>query len=109
RANRLHRLVRSGRVTIKEAASDVMEEAYLKASGGLPAKARQIMYAARPSIQERTGRQLDDQYFCQTLLPDYMKEYEEETADWDVVFDERGHFTEPHTGRMFGLGTLKVR
>jgi hypothetical protein len=26
-----------------------------------------------------------------------------------VVFDERGHFTEPHTGRTLGLGTLAVR
>ena len=26
-----------------------------------------------------------------------------------MVYDDRGHFTEPHTGRSFGLGTLKVR
>jgi hypothetical protein len=111
RANRLDRLIRSRRVTIKDAAWEVMREAYMVASANdsLPANARQIMYAARPKIQERTGKQLDDQYFCQTLLPDYMEENDEETAHWDVAYDDRGHFTEPHTGRMFGLGTLKVR
>ena len=30
-------------------------------------------------------------------------------ADWDVVYDDRGHFTEPHTKRVIGLGTLNVR
>ena len=29
--------------------------------------------------------------------------------DWDVVYDDRGHFTEPHTKRVIGLGTLNVR
>jgi hypothetical protein len=26
-----------------------------------------------------------------------------------VTFDDRGHFSEPHTGRTFGLGTISVR
>jgi hypothetical protein len=50
RALRRHEaLVRSERVTIKEAASAVMGQAYRKASsdGRYPALARQIMYAAR--------------------------------------------------------------
>jgi len=64
------------------------------------------MYAARPQIQARTGRQLDDQYFTQTLLPDYIDGH---GVDWNVVFDDRGHFREPHTERTIGLGTLKVR
>jgi hypothetical protein len=85
-----------------------MEEAYLKVSDGgrLPANARQIMYAARNEIQKRTGKQLNDQYFTQTLLPDYMTEYE---VYWDVAFDDRGHLREPHTGHSIGLGTLAVR
>ena len=29
--------------------------------------------------------------------------------DWDVVYDDRGHFMEPHTKRVIGLGTLNVR
>src|SRR5262249_41602138 len=81
------------------------------ASGGgtLPAHARQIMYAARGEIQDATGRQLKDQYFIQGLLPDFMKLYPDLTANWDVVFDARGHFTEPHTNREVPLGTLAVR
>jgi hypothetical protein len=67
------------------------------------------MYAARGPIQERTGRLLDDQYFCQTLLPDYLAEHPEQASAWDVVFDARGHFAEPHTTRLVPLGTLDVR
>ena len=38
---------------------------------GLPANARQIMYAARKHIQEVTGKPLVSSYFTQILLPDY--------------------------------------
>ena len=98
-------------VTIKDAAWDHMEAAYLKASAGgtLPANARQIMYAARPLILAATGKdQLDDAYFPQVLLPDYIAENRLE-QQWDVAYDARGHFTEPHTGAAVSLGTLDVR
>ena len=106
--NRHARLTRSRRVSLKDAAYEVMKEAYLKASANdtLPAHARQIMYQARGYIQERTGRPLDDAYFTQTLLPEYMSDHR---VDWDVVSDARGHFHEPHTSCSFGLGTLAVR
>jgi hypothetical protein len=86
----------------------VMEMAYLKASanGTLPANARQVMYAARPMLQELTNRPVNDQYFTQTLLPDYIRLFD---LDWDIAFDDRGHYTEPHTDREIGLGTLNVR
>jgi hypothetical protein len=97
-------------VTIKDVAFDVMEGAYNKVSGNgrLPAHARQIMYAARPEILKRTGKDhLDDQYFTQTLLPDYMAE---RGVAWNVVYDARGHFKEPHTNKNeVPLGTLHVR
>ena len=99
-------------VSVKQAAWSVMEQAYRIASGGgrYPANARQIMYAARPEILELTGRsKLDDAYFTQNLLPDYISEHAEETAAWDVVFDARGSFIEPHTGREVPLGTIDVR
>ena len=85
-----------------------MEEAYLIASaqGTLPASARQVMYAARHEIQEQTGKQLDDAYFTQTLLPDYITQHD---LDWNITFDDRGHLIEPHTEREIGLGTLSVR
>jgi hypothetical protein len=98
--------------TIVEAAFEVMADAYRKASadGTLPANARQVYYAARPAILALTGKgQLDSNYFTQTLLPRYLDENPEETAGWDVVYDARGHLTEPHTGRIVALGTLDVR
>jgi len=104
------RLVREDRITIREAAFSVIEDAYLKASddGSLPTRPRQIMYAARPQILSITGQPtLDDRYFTQTLLPDYINEHGAD--DWDVVWDARGHFIEPHTGREVPLGTLEVR
>jgi hypothetical protein len=93
---------------LTEAANEVMEECYMKASDDnrLPATARQIYYVARPLIEERTDKPLSYAYFSQTLLPNYVNEH---GADWDVVYDDRGHFLEPHTKRVIGLGTLNVR
>jgi hypothetical protein len=108
RAYRGQRLAREGRdIFIKEAAEEVMEAAYMAASANdtLPATARQVMYAARPEIQKLTGRNLDDSYFTQTLLPDYIRDND---LDWNVVYDERGHLDEPHTNLRIGLGTLSV-
>jgi hypothetical protein len=53
--------------------------------------------------------ELDDGYFTQTLLPSYMLSHPETTAAWDVVYDARGHFEEPHTEVIVPLGTLDVR
>jgi DNA topoisomerase VI subunit B len=106
-ANRRY-VFRPARYTIKDAAFEIMESAYLKASGDgrFPANARQIMYAARGYIQDRTGQKLNDDHFTQTLLPDYVEAYR---VSWDVVFDARGHFIEPHTRTNVPLGTLAVR
>jgi hypothetical protein len=95
-----------------EAAEEAMRDAYAKASddGQLPATARQIYYAARPLMLELTGKDtLAYNYFSQTLLLDFMGKHAEECADWDVVWDDRGHFEEPHGGEVIGLGTLSVR
>ena len=99
----------SDRVTIKEVAWEVMEAAYNKVSsnGTLPANARQIMYAARPEILAQADKStFGDSYFTQTLLPDYIAEH---GCSWDVVYDARGHFNEPHTKREVALGTIDVR
>jgi hypothetical protein len=111
RARRYDRLVRYDRITIREAAWMVMDEAYAKASdnGRLPVRPRQIMYAARPEILALTEKDhLDDRYFTQTLLPDYLND-NPECLGWDIVWDARGHFSEPHTGCEVALGSLEVR
>jgi DNA topoisomerase VI subunit B len=100
-------------LNVKQAAYQVMVEAYLKASdqGRLPANARQVMYAARPLVLALTGGKSwkNSSYFTQKLLPDFIEARPELTASWDVVFDERGHLIEPHTRHRVGLGTLAVR
>jgi hypothetical protein len=105
---RSSRMTKEPRTTQKEAAWLIMEEAYMAASGNdtLPAKARQIFYQARPRIMAMTeDRELSSNYFSQTLLPDYIDEH---GVDWNVVYDARGHFEEPHTNRRIGCGTIEV-
>jgi DNA topoisomerase VI subunit B len=95
-------------ISIRDVAFDVMEAAYNLASsnGEYYANARQIMYAARPEILKRTGKdELNDVYFTQTLLKDYI---EERDPDWKIVWDARGHIIEPHTNEKIGLGGIEV-
>jgi hypothetical protein len=101
--------MRNTRVNQTDVAWDVIPRAYTKASGNgsLPAKARQIYYAARGEIQDRTGRHLDSQYFTQNLLPRNINTHSE-TQDWWIAYDARGHLIEPHTGKTVPLGTLEV-
>ena len=71
-------MTRRRHVSLREAAWQVMEDGLPQGQRRrpLPAHARQIMYAARPLIQQladRTGSGFD-QYFTQTLLPDYIEE-----------------------------------
>lgn len=96
------------RVSIREVAFNVMEEAYMKASanGKYYANARQIMYAARPKILELSdATELDSVYFTQTLLKDYIEEF---CPAWKVVWDARGHLIEPHTSLKVSLGGAGV-
>jgi hypothetical protein len=102
-------------MSLIDAAWQIMEQAYRAVAdnpGGypLPANARQIMYKARPLILALTGAaKFSDSYFTQHLLPDFIAAHPALFAAWDVVYDARGHVTEPHTGRIVPLGTLAVR
>jgi hypothetical protein len=105
---RASRMTREPRTSQKDAAWQVMESAYMAASGNgtLPAMARQIFYQARPKIMELTDdKQLAYGYFSQILLPDYIEEH---GVDWNVVYDARGHLEEPHTNRRIGIGTIEI-
>jgi hypothetical protein len=105
---RASRMTKEPRTTQKEAAWQILEEAYMAASGNgtLPALARQIFYQARLKIMAMTeDKELAYGYFSQTLLPDYIEEH---GVDWNVVYDARGHFEEPHTNRRIGCGTIEV-
>ncbi len=100
----------SNRVNQSDVAFEVIPQAYAKASddGRLPAHARQIFYAARKEIQDRTRRPLQSVYFTQTLLPKFVNANQDLTQDWWVVYDSRGHLIEPHTDETIPLGTLDV-
>jgi hypothetical protein len=105
---RTSRLTKESRTTQKEAAWQILEEAYMAVSNGgrLPALARQIYYQARPKIMAVTdNKHLAYGYFSQALLPDYI---EEKGVTWNVVYDARGHFAEPHTNISIGCGTIGV-
>jgi hypothetical protein len=109
RRYRLARMTRKRSIKFKEAAEEIMEEAYNKASGNgrYTALARQIMYAARPHIQQKTGKPLQSAYFTQHLLPDYIEEHG--CHHWRTGYDARGHLIEPHGGKIVNLGTSEVR
>ena len=100
-------------MSVKDAAYRVMEQSYRETAGRLNvATARQIMYVARPLIIQLTGKTRpwkQSSRFTQHLLPDFIAEYPTLTADWDVVWDDRGHFTEPHTKHQIGIGGIAVR
>src|SRR4029450_6770624 len=101
-------MTREPRTTQKDAAWQIMEEAYMAASGNgsLPGLGRQIYDQARPTIMgPDEDKELAYGYFSQTLLPDYIEEH---GVDWKVVYDARGHFEEPHTNRRIGCGTIEV-
>jgi DNA topoisomerase VI subunit B len=99
--------------SIKDIVSEHLPAVYLAVSGNnrYPAVVRQIFYGLRPLVlSELTDKgDLDSVYITQTLIPNFMEENPETCQDWDVVFDARGHFAEPHTDKTFGIGTLEVR
>jgi DNA topoisomerase VI subunit B len=108
----MRRKRKAEKMTIKDACYLVMAEAYTKASsnGRFPANARQVMYAARPLVLALCGEfYKNSPTFTQTILPDFQTENPTLTADWDVVYDARGHLIEPHGGESIDLGTLSVR
>ena len=110
---RVRRSTQARVMSIKDASYRAMEQAYMDASAGgsLPANARQIMYSARPLVLKLTGGRLwkESSTFTQQYLNDFIEDNPALTGNWNVVFDARGQFIEPHTARRVELGTLGVR
>lgn len=96
---------------IKAATFKFMAEAYRQASEPYnTASARQIMYICRPFVEKATGGKCWKNYsYFARLLFNYQETHAEETSDWDVTYDARGHMREPHTAVMFGIGTVETR
>ena len=96
-------------MTIKEATYAVMPSAYMVASANntLPANPRQIYYAARPGPRnDQPTRRSTASTSCRRC---WSITSNCRASHWDIVWDDRGHFREPHTDREIGLGTLAVR
>jgi DNA topoisomerase VI subunit B len=109
---RLALLTNERKEKVNAVAFELMPEAYRAVSGpkNLWANPRQMMYNARPEILHRTGKdKFDDAYFTQQLLPNFINANPKLTAKWKIAYDDRGHFADPHTGLMIGLGTVAVR
>ena len=100
--------------TFQAAAFAAMVDAYAAASddGTYPVLSQQVFYAARPRILAASGKDElgpgDRSRFCYTLLPQFMQDHPELTADWRVLYKPRGELIEPHTYRRVGLGTAEV-
>ncbi len=107
--------VRKGkRGAVQDAAFQIMEQSYREASAGQGmAECRQMWYKADPLIKKITGGKSckNSKDFTQGYLIKFMQDPKNAAivADWDVVFDSRGHLIEPHTGRTIPMGTLPIR
>lgn len=102
---------RKAGLSIIDAAAHVLPPALDRATDGgrLPAMIRQVYYAARPALLERTGKEMIGyNWFAGTVVPHHLAA-NPELARFDILYDERGHFIEPHAGTLHGLSTLGVR
>ena len=74
----------------------------------IPSPARMLYYPVRKLIQQYTAKQLDFNYFSQTLLTQW-KEARGADGFKGLYFDPRGVLYEPpHGGKTVSLGTREV-
>ena len=89
--------------TIKDAVFEVLLEA--KAAAGLIVAVRTLYYKVRPLVQKYTDKELNYDYFSQTLVPEYEREHE---ALEGLYYEARGELHHPHDGTVTQLGTREV-
>ena len=100
--------VRAKFLTVKDAVYRLIADTYnAVAAAGIGAPPRMLMYRCRPEILRLTGRDEFDYSTFNSALQDFMDDHPDLTADWSILYDDRGHFIEPG-GTKFGLGTLAV-
>ena len=89
--------------TLKEAVFEVMPEA--KEAAGHTVAVRTLYYKVRPLVQEYTDKELDYDYFSQTLLPEYQREHGPLQG---LYYEARGEMHHPHDDTVTPLGTREV-
>jgi hypothetical protein len=101
----------SARVSLTELLEGILPAAYDHASGGgkYCVSKRQLYYACRPEFAKWTERELNADYFSQTLLVQYQNRHPE-TAGWKITADPRGTLTIPNSHHEVRIpcGTLDI-
>jgi hypothetical protein len=98
--------------TFLAAANDILPRAYQHASGGgeYPASKRQLYYACREEFKQVVGKELNSNYFSNTLLVQYLNRHPKQAATWKITADARGTLTIPNTAHDLSIpcGTLEM-
>lgn len=106
--NTLVRTTSTRATTIKGAVYAVIAETYAQiAQSGIGVPPRMLMYRCRPEILRLTERASFEYATFVNAVHDFMEDHPEETADWQLAYDDRGHFITPG-GKVIGLGTQAV-
>ena len=99
----------SDRVNFTDIADKILPTAYLHGSGNgqYTISQRQFYYAAREAFREATGREIDSQYFSQTILRQYLNRND---VDWKITADARGTFSVPNGSfeKRIPVGTIQI-
>ena len=99
----------SDRVNFTDIAAKILPVAYQHASGNgqYTVSQRQFYYAARDPFREATGREIDSQYFSQTILRQYRNRH---NVDWKITADARGMFSIPNGSyeKRIPVGTIQI-
>jgi DNA topoisomerase VI subunit A len=106
----------SGRVDFTEAAAEILPSAYRHASydperdKNYSVSKRQLFYACREQFREKTGRQIQWNYFSGTLLVQFRNRHPELTEGWEITADPRGTLIIPNCGyeEEIPCGTLHI-
>jgi len=102
----------SRRVSYTSVAHRIFPEAYKHASGNgtLPVSKRQMYYASRDLFHKATGRAMDKQATCDSLLLRFMNAHPAMTASWKITADPRGTLLIPNTWQETRIpcGTLDI-
>lgn len=101
------RAVITNDISVKDAVFEVLPAAILACAGpaGLPIQKRSLYYQVRKRIQDYTDKELDQNYFGQTILVEYQRM---NGPIKGLYSDPRGILYEPHTGKSIPVGTREV-